>query len=349
MENIATSASPRPSTGRSLTKDIAEMHLFLRAQNQQEHIKELSHQPLWITMSAILFDWAMILGSVALTAYVSWWFFPLSLILIGSRQRALMILIHEASHFLLSRNHELNDRLASIFICPPLLKSIATYRHGHNDHHKYLGDDEKDGDFLHDPEALKEGWFKFYTDHLFSRNASVVKSTVGTLNRMKRDDYVSLLAWWSFFLGATAFVAGIEFAFAFILLWGVARFTVYNAINKFVMLSDHVGLFPGSILGFTRNHPTSSPVRWLFHPHENGFHLTHHLMPNVPFSKLREAHTMLINWDKYKEAEHCETYFVGKGKKVTDSWMKCVNADIQSASASNIVDSINLDTAVGVH
>lgn len=309
------------STSQSFTKDIAQMRAFLRIHGLEEILRKLKKPSLLIAFAVILIDWTVIFLAVGLTIY-NILFFPVSLLIIGSRQRALMILLHEASHYLLASDRQANDGLAKIFICPPLLKNLANYRKGHNDHHKYLGHPEKDGDFLHDPDGLKAGWQAFYFQHVFARRTSIVKSTVNNLNRLNTQEFKKLIAWWCIFLGFIALIVGVKYAIAFILLWGMARVTTYHLLNTFAMLSDHVGLFPGSILGFTRNHPADSLLSWLFHPHASGYHITHHLAPNIPFYRLGKVHNLLKKWDRYEKAEHCRSYFLGKGK-VTDSWMKC--------------------------
>ena len=68
------------------------------------------------------------------------------------------------------------------------------------------------------------------------------------------------------------------------------------------------------------NHPRG-PWSWLLHPHGNGMHLTHHLVPGVPHHALHAAHALLGNWLPYAQAEQCDGYFQGQ-RSVVASWRR---------------------------
>src|ERR1041384_273207 len=53
----------------------------------------------WRGAWAVLFDVGVIAATIALTeAFFHWWLYPLAVIVIGSRQHAMVVLMHEASH-----------------------------------------------------------------------------------------------------------------------------------------------------------------------------------------------------------------------------------------------------------
>ena len=67
---------------------------------------------------------------------------------------------------------------------------------------------------------------------------------------------------------------------------------------------------PGGIFSFTRDIATASSLRWLIHPYNNGYHLTHHLLPAVPYYNLARAHARCLDTPSFcKHALICDSYF----------------------------------------
>ena len=315
-----------PSKERSerdfLIKDIREMNDFLREQDKATTMMDLGKPSAYRTLSVILMDWAFVFISTSLVYFHSLWWLPISMIVIGSRQRALVVLIHDASHFLLARNRTANDIIANLFLCFPMLKSLKHYRAIHIAHHMNLGDKKHDADYLHNPEEAKKGWQHIYFKNLFSYDLWIVAELKQMIKNISKKHMLFLGLWWSTALASLAGLFGFGYAATFFALWFFARAVVYHVITTFIIISDHHGLFPGTILEYTRNHPSHGFVRWFIHPHNNGFHLTHHLAYFVPFYNLGRAKDLLKGWARYDNSEHCETYFWGE-KSVVNSWGKC--------------------------
>ena len=69
------------------------------------------------------------------------------MMLIGARQYAVLVLLHDAQHNLLSKNRKLNDIFAKYLIAAPLLSFFDKSRSSHLDHHQHLGDPIQDPDY----------------------------------------------------------------------------------------------------------------------------------------------------------------------------------------------------------
>ncbi len=241
---------------------------------------------------------------------------PFSLLVIGSRQRALGNLLHDASHRSLDGNRRRSRILANILFCWPLWVSMAIYRNEHNRHHRFLGDPARDPDFIHDENRLPRGWASVWLDQV--RSPQMIRSSIlGHLGRMDSAQLAGVVCWWGVALALISLASSARDALIFLALWVAARALAFHAITAFREISDHVGLQPGSLIGFSRNHPFSSVLGGIFHPHHNGYHLLHHLTPGMPFHALPSAHALLMRWPRYAAGEHCDSYFTGADERGT--------------------------------
>ena len=95
---------------------------------------------------AVLTTWAMIAGTLwLLSRYPSPLVFILAVVILGGRQLALAILMHEAAHRTLFRTRLLNDVLADWLCARPIWGDVARYRKHHVTHHAFTGT-ERDPD-----------------------------------------------------------------------------------------------------------------------------------------------------------------------------------------------------------
>ncbi len=162
---------------------------------------------------------------------------------------------------------------------------------------------------------------------------------LGNWGSLHARERVAAAAWWGLLLGALALGAGPAGALVFAVLWVISRATVFHAITVFREISDHVGLEPGSVLGFTRNSPHQPVLSFFLHPHENNYHLTHHLAPTVPFYRLRQAHEIFMQVPEYAAAHQCDSYFSGH-RSVIACWLRSCLRWHRSGEGSEIAGKI---------
>ncbi|CAJ0734608.1 hypothetical protein EPIRMAN_GEN20615_09840 [Ralstonia mannitolilytica] len=133
---------------------------------------------------------------------------------------------------------------------------------------------------------------------------------------------LQIVAWWGvawMVLGALSTPAD---ANVFLALWFTSRLTVFHAITSFRELCDHTGMTPGGVFAYTRNVVGNGWLRQLIHPHNNGYHLVHHLMPTIPYHRLAIAHQQFSTVAMYRQqACHCTGYFAGEQPAV-NCWIK---------------------------
>ena len=87
---------------------------------------------------ALFFDWGLIVLSFTLFYHFpSILTFIGSVILIGSRQFALAVLVHDGAHNLLFSNPKINDFISQWFCAYPVFQDNRVYRPYHLKHHRF--------------------------------------------------------------------------------------------------------------------------------------------------------------------------------------------------------------------
>ena len=115
---------------------------------------------------AVGFTWSVIFLCIFLSAH-----FPHPLILIpcwilvGGRQLALAILMHETSHYSLFKGKELNDFVGTWIVGYPVWQDLRRYRPHHWRHHKYTNTDK-------DPDLDLAEAFPISKGSFFAQDAS---------------------------------------------------------------------------------------------------------------------------------------------------------------------------------
>ena len=83
-------------------------------------------------------NWIGIVGCVTAVAFSTWYLHPVWLLLIAARQHALLILLHDASHFLICRSKAWNDLIGDLLCGFPFGVATRSYRANHISHHEHL-------------------------------------------------------------------------------------------------------------------------------------------------------------------------------------------------------------------
>ncbi|WP_176059340.1 fatty acid desaturase [Paraburkholderia sp. BCC1876] len=275
---------------------------------------------LWRPVFDLTLDWGVIMLASLGAYHLGLPFYLLALGIVGNRQRALGNLLHEAGHRNLYRSRVLNDSLAATFLAPALAANLHLYRVSHSQHHTMLGVPGQDPDYIAPDSAARGAWLGVYVRQLFAR-ANWLGSVLGQMTdrRLAWHGYVRIGVWWMALLAVLTLLEGPSFAIFFTILWLAAKATVFHAITTFREMCDHFGLQPGGIYSFTRDAVIGRCWHWVIHPHNNGYHLSHHMMPSVPYYKLPSAQKMLAGLPSYAEkAVVCDSYFFGNKAVVRD-------------------------------
>lgn len=223
------------------------------------------------------------------------------MLFVATRFRGLNNIVHECSHASFAADRAENARIGRV--CAALtLGSFEDYKHEHLSHHAHLGDYDHDLDLqgienlrLHDP-LTPLVVLRHLATPLVLRHLPYYLS----VNLSARDGR----GFQALKLGLLALVSALIVAFPltaalFIVLPYVV---IYSALNYWADCLDHAGLVPSADdLEGSRNVLAPRVLGWFFFPRNDGYHLVHHLFPNVPARHLPDAHRALLSDPVYRE------------------------------------------------
>lgn len=269
---------------------------------------------------AVAVSWAMIAGSfAALARFPHPLTFVLAVVVLGGRQLALAVLMHEAAHGTLFRTRFLNDVLTDWLCARPVFTDVARYRKHHLRHHAHAGTDDDPDRGLVTPFPVTRGSLarKLARDVFFVSGLKRVFG-IAAMDLELLEYNVSGSAKWLPYRGAlrhlAAFVrnAGGALATNALMLgvlallghawvytaWIAAYLTTYGVFIRVRSMAEHA-CTPGG--PDARDHTRTTYAGWLARltvaPHAVHYHLEHHLLPTVPYFRLAELHRRLLERD----------------------------------------------------
>ncbi|MEO2033296.1 MAG: fatty acid desaturase family protein [Planctomycetaceae bacterium] len=269
------------------------------------------------TSAAIAFDWMVIVCCFVLSInfrHPAVWI--VSAVVIAARQHALLILMHDGSHFRLLRNHGWNDRVSNWLCAWPLLVTTGGYRQNHLAHHSHLNTDDDpdwirkyghaDWDF---PKSRRDivllllrelcgGGFLQALSSIRDLSGRKLNAGKNQGRKWERIAYYALAA-----VGISLFKMWVPV----LLLWFLPAFTLLTVILRIRSIAEHFGIEGEHELNMSRNVHCRWWERFLLAPHNSGYHLDHHLYPSVPFYYLPELHAELMTVPAYSATSH-QTY-----------------------------------------
>lgn len=283
---------------------------------------ELNRKSDWRGALETAKDWALFIGAFGLSIY---WPHPIayviSILMLAAAMAGFAILQHEASHRSLFATPWLNEFVGQYLAALPILQSMPGYRRYHMQHHRLAGTAE-DPDrvmtqgFPISKAALRRklwrdvtgqtgiksliGLFGMMIDYweyeLTGRVVRVNPAPQGVLGYaralIKNDGHIALLMQVGLWAGLYATGHGLLF-----LLWVVAYVFVFPLCMRLRQIADHAMVLDEN----SKNallHARSTEASWweklLFAPHNEHYHLEHHLLPTAPCWQLPKLHAELM-------------------------------------------------------
>ena len=281
---------------------------------------------------AIAFNWAVIVASLVGAIWVNHpAVYVAAGLLVGNRQYALLLLVHECAHYLFRRRNTegralpwaTNDLIGNVFCAWPVGISVQRYRDLHFQHHKHLGT-ERDPDHEYYCERVTRarlvrlvcngllGVRALVTVALYylpGRASAVPAPTTKAVEGAKagsargRGVMVGLVGTQLVIMGA--FVASGHW-WAYGLLWLLPILTIVPTLNHLRTTAEHApDLVPAGAtpLPITRSNLANLFERELLGPVQFFYHHEHHLYPSVPFYNLAALNRVLIETNYYQRRQ----------------------------------------------
>ncbi|MFP4897008.1 fatty acid desaturase family protein [Paraburkholderia sp. EG304] len=205
----------------------------------------------------IVKDYLVILACAYATIRISWWLYPLAVLIIGAQQRGLTTIAHDAAHRTLARSTGWNYVLGIVFAAYPVFQRHWAYRYSHvHLHHPYLGDPERDPDLkffissgVYDVRPPREYAFAIvwkamfggatvrYLKYLWSERFLISREGKKDIDRRGAAiDTYGFAIFWLIVIFGFALTQSLDLL---VLFWLVPYLTTFQALGWFIELAEH--------------------------------------------------------------------------------------------------------------
>lgn len=249
--------------------------------------------------------WVLILGSIALVAlFPNPLTFVLAVVIIGSRQLGLAILMHDGAHGALAHDEKLNLFLSQYFCAYPVFAETRAYRRYHLAHHAHTQQPDDPDLALSAPfpvtqASLRRKFLRDITGRTgFDQRKAQIIAAMGdpawpAAQRLAHFfDKLGPQLLWNAGLFAALALAGVWWAYP--LLWLLPLLTWHMVVTRIRNIAEHA-VVPDSNdpLRNTRTTEANALERLLIAPYFVNYHLEHHLLFYLPCYNLPKAHEIL--------------------------------------------------------
>lgn len=260
----------------------------------------------------ILHCWGVIAGALAVFAiWPNVLTFLLAVILIGSRQLGLAILMHEAAHSAMFRNRALNEFVGEWLCGRPILADMFEYRTYHLKHHRHTQTDE-------DPDLKLSRPFPCTRQSLMRKLIRDITGQTGVKQRAQQIMFALKMAgevegkptsqelaqaFSGPVLGRALLANLVIFAamwavgawwwwFAF---WALPLLTWFQLVLRVRNIAEHGAVeFSDNPLRNVRTTKAGPLMRLILAPYWVNYHLEHHLIMHVPCRNLPKLHALMV-------------------------------------------------------
>ncbi len=247
--------------------------------------------------------------------FASLWYFILSYFVMGAFQHTIVTYIHEASHGHLFSKKNWNDNLGHLLCSAPFFTFLKEYRYFHLEHHRYTGNLEKDPELLmYRSLGLKTSYVsKWQVAKVFMNDVigvNYVKSLAylvkfidgkkkkGAIPHPNLFEILCMILW---VVLIPVLMWQLGFLKAYILLWIIPMLTITPTMLRWHAFGEHIREKESCLSDNTLTH-NLGPISTLFlYPIHSGYHLEHHLYPQIPWHQMKKFYLWAHQNPNYSE------------------------------------------------
>ena len=263
----------------------------------------LTARSSWRGLWLVAHCWGVV--GLAMWAGVTWpVLIPLAVLIVGTRQLGLFILMHDAAHGLLHPNRRVNDFVGH-WLCS---STLGRYRPYHLQHHRYVQQSEDPDLVLSAPFPItraslrRKAWRDLSGQTFYKQRLGGV---VSRIRQGRQADKGNALAAGQELAKDGRFLLGNALGFAvfaaagwwwvWLVLWLLPMVTWLPFITRIRNIAEHA-LVAQNEADPLRQARTTHAAWWaraLIAPYWVNYHLEHHLFTQLPCWKLPLAHALL--------------------------------------------------------
>jgi fatty acid desaturase len=275
----------------------------------------LSARSSWKGLALVAHCWAVI--GAAMLMGIRWPItVPLAVMIVGTRQLGLRILMHDAAHGALHPNLRVNDWVAD-YLC---LGNVAAYRSYHLQHHKFAQQAEDPDLVLSAPfpvtrESLMRKMVRDLTGQTFLRERSAgfrarrrsgVRLMPAILAEVRGQRRALLVNGLMFALFALA-----SYWWVWLAMWLLPFMTWYMLVTRLRNIAEHalVAQNEPDPLRHARTTHAGFLERAFIAPYWVNYHCEHHMVMHMPCWSLKRAHSILVRNGVTARMEVAPGYF----------------------------------------
>ncbi len=281
---------------------------------------EFQTRSLWKGPLLVAHAW----GVIALAVAAGVWqpiLIPLCVMVIGTRQLGLAILMHEAAHGALARNLRVNDVVGHWLCAVPIGASLHAYRPYHLSHHRFAQQAEDPDLVLSAPfpisgSSLRRKIVRDLTGQTFLKQRVLLLFKVFATRRDTDAAEGAVVTGRSvapFLWVNAAMLMGLTLAgvwWAWFALWLLPMATWFPLVTRLRNIAEHACV-EGSDTDPFRAARTTRASWWeraLIAPYWVNFHAEHHLFMHVPCWKLPRLHRAIQATEPARRMELAQGY-----------------------------------------
>ncbi len=252
--------------------------------------------------------------------------FIIAVMIIGSRQLGLAILMHDSAHRALFANDFLNEKIGYWVCGAPILADMFAYRHYHLMHHKHT-QTENDPDLNLSkpfPTSIRSIIRRIIRDITGQTGIKSIYNQIRTAFKLAfdKDAIDSLLKQPQSFKGNSISQPIIANFLLFIVMWIAGEWwwwfafwllpliTWFQLVVRIRSMAEHAATdFSDNELQNVRTTYANPLVRLFLAPYWVNYHLEHHLIMHVPCWRLKKVHCLLLKKGYADRMKVSKNYF----------------------------------------